>query len=811
MAAEKKKERTDRLKRIENEAASKGHACAMWFTDVNKLTRHILENIPPNSRDDSFTVKPIEMINTPDVKQVFDPKSSARTDLYAGDWYDFKEIDKGKWILRGTMNQDNEIFPIHNRNKQALTNCYSALAFACLYATAKFKYHTVNAILKYGDRLYTFTKNQKKQAMRRDKDLELTAEEIEQLVNIYEYQIEDVVRKFCIADDLVTVNLTACHISGDIKAKNTENILDVKRGLETYFEGNSFAILSARKVHVAVWRGQKVFYMFDPYSRGPSGLSSPNGDACVTRYLHLDKLAEVFLANLPVIGSTVFEIHKVEFKMGKCERAREPEKRPEKKEEPLPTSFVTVSPGKRVLRGTVSQDDEKFDKGKNVLCAPIAIVALTMTLIHKCATWSGPILDEIVTVGDELYNASLDSLGFKFNPWERKLDIELVQNDFKIGVLKANFELRHTDQRGIIDIKSSHMRNLRQGIERFFEENTHGVLQTETLTVALWENEEDNLIYMFDPNPRGITGMPAPYGFACLVTFANAKIAADHVIACIVDEKQKRGEFVITPVEIVVGGLRTKRKTTRSKTAEETEQKRRMRLLAEEARKREEEKRIATIGRVKYDAVSDEMAILRGTRSQGAACYSVGSRNHQDIPNCIVAYVMNRLQPIDGWRYKHVDIVLDAGEQLYVDSYITYKPQDLKLGLKNVMRTFCIKDVKVHVGIYKPSIREPFLLSNLKTAFSNWFQQETFAMLGACNKWISVFVKSGLYYVFDPHDYNHEGKKAEIGKGCAVVMRYETIETMAAAILNNLVDDPSDPIGRFEILMLCVKDIKKKT
>lgn len=203
--------------------------------------------------------------------------------------------------------------------------------------------------------------------------------------------------------------------------------------------------------------------MFDPYPRGPSGLESPTGDACITRYIDLDKLADVFLANLPQVGSNTFKIHNVEMTLGKCERPREPEKEEKKVEEPVPTGFVDVSPGKRVLRGTMNQDDEKFGKGENVLCAPIAIVALTMTLIHKCANWSTPIIDEILTVGNELYNSSLDTLGFGFNPWEQQLLPELVQNDFYVGVVKANFELRHTDQRGVIDIKSSHVPNLRQG------------------------------------------------------------------------------------------------------------------------------------------------------------------------------------------------------------------------------------------------------------------------------------------------------------------------------------------------------------
>lgn len=215
------------------------------------------------------------------------------------------------------------------------------------------------------------------------------------------------------------------------------------------------------------------------------------------------------------------------------------------------------------------------------------------------------------------------------------------------------------------------------------------------------------------------------------------------------------------------------------------------------------------IGRLKYDIVSDEVSILRGTRSQASPCWSAGSRNNQDIPNCLAAYVLHRLQSIDVWHYKHIDTILSVGEQLYVDSYICYKPKDVKLGLNNVVRSFCIRDCQVNVEIFKPAIKQALLLSNLRTAFSNWFQQESCAMLGAYNKWVTIILKGGMYYLFDPHDHDHEGKKTPYGKGCAVVMRYETIHSLADGVLMYMIDNPNDPIGNFQMVLLSVKEIKK--
>lgn len=65
---------------------------------------------------------------------------------------------------------------------------------------------------------------------------------------------------------------------------------------------------------------------------------------------------------------------------------------------------------------------------------------------------------------------------------------------------------------------------------------------------------------MFDPNPRGPAGLPFTGGTACVLTFESPKMAADHFIGNITDKAKRSGEFVITPVEIVVGNARTKRK-----------------------------------------------------------------------------------------------------------------------------------------------------------------------------------------------------------------------------------------------------------
>lgn len=128
---------------------------------------------------------------------------------------------------------------------------------------------------------------------------------------------------------MVEVSVEPDFIVGDTKAQDFEDVLDVLRGLEKFFEDSKYGVLFAKgktfeliikislcnatalDVYVAVWRGEKMYYMFDGMKRGPNGIQSILGTGCITRYLKLEKLADVFLQNLPVLGKNQFIIHKV--------------------------------------------------------------------------------------------------------------------------------------------------------------------------------------------------------------------------------------------------------------------------------------------------------------------------------------------------------------------------------------------------------------------------------------------------------------------------------------------------------------------
>lgn len=185
--------------------------------------------------------------------------------------------------------------------------------------------------------------------------------------------------------------------------------------------------------------------------------------------------------------------------------------------------------------------------------------------------------------------------------------------------------------------------------------------------------------------------------------------------------------------------------------------------------------------------MQDGEAIIRGYRSQNSNVYSEHSRNNQDIPNSIVAIVMHHISTVDNWNSKHIDLILDTAEQLYIDSYIVYGPKDKKLGLENIVRNFFMGQISVHVTVYQPIFTDLFIAGNISKALNVYFHQEMFCMLNYMNQWVSIFCKSGFFYLFDPHERDIKGNLLKKGqKGTAVVNRFNNLDNLIIKLVQNL-------------------------
>lgn len=84
---------------LEREKA--GKACTMWFTNPDALVHHVFDNIPAwKAKSSDFVLKSVKLKNSLQIKDKLKPDQE-RKDMYQGDWYYFREVEYGKWILRG--------------------------------------------------------------------------------------------------------------------------------------------------------------------------------------------------------------------------------------------------------------------------------------------------------------------------------------------------------------------------------------------------------------------------------------------------------------------------------------------------------------------------------------------------------------------------------------------------------------------------------------------------------------------------------------------------------------------------------------
>lgn len=162
------------------------------------------------------------------------------------------------------------------------------------------------------------------------------------------------------------------------------------------------------------------------------------------------------------------------------------------------------------------------------------------------------------------------------------------------------------------------------------------------------------------------------------------------------------------------------------------------------------------------------------------------------------------------WHHKHIDMILDVGDTLYKDSYITYQPKDKKLGFKNVLRKVFIKDVRVALRIYKPVMTNILTPFNLEMALMNYFQQEIFCILSVLDDYVALFFKQGCYYIFDPHDRDIDGNSCESGWAC--VLKFMSLPNLVDKFISNIMyQKPLDCEVSFTITLVTIGSITKKT
>ncbi|CAG9131777.1 unnamed protein product [Plutella xylostella] len=444
---------------------------------------------------------------------------------------------------RGKIAQNEHYFLDHpNRDHQDAANAIMGIVVDSIEPYKYWKPSLIDAILKYGDRLYTMSLPNAKNPPH------LTADEV--------------VTEFHVTNFSVRLEVDPITVHGDYKAGETGDILNIKRGITEFFENNHAGVLCCKNYCIGIWKSDEgeAYCMWDAHAIGPRGRTSPGGAGGLVLFSTIDELAETYEANIEDLkrpGNNNFTIQAVKVFW---EYNKIPDIVPiggtvpdDAYEWKVLTGFVEIGRGRTILRGSPPMDLVKFAHDTLLQSACGAIVAACMSKIRQAALWTRLTVDEVMSIADQLFVASVGNLGYEFRPGEDVLLPLQVLKRFIIGVNYIRYDLHEIHTGKLVNNQPS-VPGLGAVLTSFFESYTHGVLWSSPLGVAVWRTEGLPNFYMMEPHACGPTGLRKEEDdvAACVLSFSSPKLMAFAYLQNYSTEERFKREFTLYALIIEV-------------------------------------------------------------------------------------------------------------------------------------------------------------------------------------------------------------------------------------------------------------------
>ncbi|CRK90234.1 CLUMA_CG003947, isoform A [Clunio marinus] len=180
-----------------------------------------------------------------------------------------------------------------------------------------------------------------------------------------------------------------------------------------------------------------------------------------------------------------------------------------------------------------------------------------------------------------------------------------------------------------------------------------------------------------------------------------------------------------------------------------------------------------------FEPVSSTHWILRASMSQNDTQFADVNRNHQDIPNAIIALTFSQLCSLNEWNSTVVDIILKLGDRLYKKSLkrwmksIGELPENLRMSLDQVdlpvfIRPFIVtvKDEFVKRDLtVKSHDKEP--MEGMKDSLLEFLSADS-GILSGKDYHVAIWKSDdgNDFMMFDPHDIGPEGIRRSTGVAC---------------------------------------------
>lgn len=181
-------------------------------------------------------------------------------------------------------------------------------------------------------------------------------------------------------------------------------------------------------------------------------------------------------------------------------------------------NFDAITFNHWILRGTFSQNDAQFlQVHRDNQDAANCVIALTFANLCKRGEWNSTVVDVILTLGDRLFKNSLKDNGSNLKVSLSQLNLPVFIHPFIVNaefeVIKKDYMVKGDDQKPLEIMKKN--------FNDFMGANSAGILISKDYYVAVWKDETDNALMMFDSHDIGPDGCKKSTGTACIQRFTD--------------------------------------------------------------------------------------------------------------------------------------------------------------------------------------------------------------------------------------------------------------------------------------------------
>ncbi|XP_076672240.1 uncharacterized protein LOC143371178 [Andrena cerasifolii] len=449
----------------------------------------------------------------------------------------------------------------------------------------------------------------------------------------------------------------------------------------------------------------------------------------------------------------------------------------------VPSTFRELPGNMAIIHGLTHEGSDVY-RGKGAQTVANCVMAVAMKKVHPVKTWLRPKLDEILMLGDLLYENIKAEKPMIRNMAATDLYDTKIQVDDRNLVIDVDL----ITITGTISSKIPTVLNLRQAMEEFFLVNTEGVIESSSMSVAVWN--QDDCYYMFDPRQCDSLGVRVREekgkgkadagdkvkGNSCVIRFPNTDTLAALFLRN-VGHAKKNDRFTIRHITILddVPGTR--------------------------------------LWHDFQPGTPGETWVLQGTTSNEDEEFEDETRGIQGLAIPVIALISAKETPPAKWIDETIDTVIREGDAYYLwcnPPTEIEEEEERFFFVPNLKKQLYFKNRKVIIDIEEgtivgdleaaPDSDIPHLVKGLE----QFFVKHQFGILNLKNLDVAIWrfdedvkekddiIKRPVYYCFDPNPRNNLGfgSNEEEEGGVACVIRTLDLSVLAKMIETNAGQDP---------------------